>query len=96
VKEKAAMAKLLVHHLRQQWGEAMKSTPPGLTAAAKILVGEELTANTLIISLGLVWILILVARISFGTRKLRLPPGTSTPKLGYTKNLILGYISVIP
>lgn len=67
------MAKLLGTHLLQQWTEAVKTLPPGLSAAAKILVGEEITANTVLITLALASLLFFLARICFGTRP-KLPP----------------------
>ena len=71
----AAMAKLLATQLLQQWKEALKTMPPGLTQAAKILVGEEITSNKVLITITLAWVLFIVARVCFGTRK-NLPPGT--------------------
>jgi hypothetical protein len=68
------MAKLMVTYLLQQWREALKAIPPGLTQAAKILVGEEITSNKVLITLALAWALLLVARACFGTGK-KLPPG---------------------
>lgn len=69
------MAKLLGIHLLQQWRETLKSMPPGLTKAAKILVGEEITSNKVLITIALAWVLLLVARACFGTKR-KLPPGT--------------------
>lgn len=68
------MAKLMVTYLLQQWREALKATPPGLTQAAKILVGEEIISNKVLITLALAWALLLVARACLGTGK-KLPPG---------------------
>lgn len=47
--------------------------PPGLTKAAKILVGEEITSNKVLITIALAWVLLLVARACFGTKR-KLPP----------------------
>lgn len=74
------MAKLWSAHLRQQWTEAMKSMPPGLPSAVKVMVGEEISANTVIITLTLAWLFLLVSRMCLGAKK-RLPPSTEHPTL---------------
>ena len=68
------MTKLLGAQLLQQWREALKTMPPGLTQAAKILLGKEITSNKVLLTVVLAMVLLLVARVYFGTRK-KLPPG---------------------
>ena len=68
------MTKLLGAQLLQQWRGALKAMPPGLTQAAKILLGKEITSNKVLLTIVLAMVLVLVVSVYFGTRK-KLPPG---------------------